>query len=72
MPGVASQLGREAPDDDCRGNLNVREVYCLLPYTLEIEQSSTMENIIIIIIKRNLYSAFYHKSSKALNNARLK
>ena len=28
--------------------------------------------IIIIIIKRNLYSAFYHKSSKALNNARLK
>ena len=45
MPGVASQLGREAPDDDCRGNLNVREVYCLLPYALEIEQPSTMENI---------------------------
>ena len=33
---------------------------------------STHEIIIIIITKRDLYSAFYHKSSKALNNARLK
>ena len=54
--------------------------WCLCRYSAKLY--STMESeagvniiiiiIIIIIIKRNLYSAFYHKSSKALNNARLK